>query len=80
MSDAGEISDKDKFEKVKHKVPEKYHEALKNCADNWDQCMIPLKGAKEFCDYIKYVNSLKFQEEPNYLLRGRYSDIGLLCR
>ena len=53
MSDAGEISDKDKFEKVKHKVPEKYHEALKNCADNWDQCMIPLKGAKEFCDYIK---------------------------
>ena len=21
----------------------------------------------EFCDYIKYVKSLKFQEEPNYL-------------
>ena len=34
MSDAGEISDKDKFEKVKHKVPEKYHESLKNCAEN----------------------------------------------
>ena len=53
MSDAGEISDKDKFEKVKHKVPEKYHESLKNCAENWDDCMVPLKGAKEFCDYLK---------------------------
>ena len=52
-SDAGEISDKDKFEKVKHKVPEKYHESLRQCAENWDLCMTPLKGAKEFCDYLK---------------------------
>ena len=52
-SDAGEISDKDKFEKVKHKVPEKYHESLRLCAENWDYCMTPLKGAKEFCDYLK---------------------------
>ena len=53
MSDNGDISDKDKFEKVKHRVPEKYHESLKKCVDNWDLCMVPLKGAKEFCDYIK---------------------------
>ena len=52
-SDAGEISDKDKFERVKHKVPEKYHESLRQCAENWDLCMTPLKGAKDFCDYLK---------------------------
>ena len=28
LADAGKISDKDKFDKVKHKVPEKYHPAL----------------------------------------------------
>ena len=53
MSDAGEISDKDKFDKVKDKVPQQYHETLKNVAENWDMCMTPLDGAKEFCDYIK---------------------------
>ena len=53
MCDAGEISHKDLFEKTKHKLPEKYHQALKNCAENWDICMQPLDGAKNFCDYIK---------------------------
>ena len=53
LADAGKISDKDKFDKVKHKVPEKYHAALKNCAENFDICFKPLDGANEFCDYIK---------------------------
>ena len=55
MCDAGEISHKDLFEKTKHKLPEKYHQALKNCAENWDICMQPLDGAKNFCDYHKYL-------------------------
>ena len=53
MGDKGEISDKDLYEKVKHKVPEKYHETLKNVADNWDICIVPLDGTKQFCDYLK---------------------------
>ena len=53
MGDRGDIKDKDRFDMVKNRVPEKYHAALKNCADRWDVCMTPLKGAKEFCELIK---------------------------
>ena len=53
MGDRGDIKDKDRFDIVKNRVPEKYHAALKNCADRWDICMTPLKGAKEFCEQIK---------------------------
>lgn len=53
MADKGEIKDKDRFDLVKTRVPEKYHEALKNCADRWDICMDPLDGAEDFCRYAK---------------------------
>jgi len=53
MGDKGEIKDKDRFDMVKVRVPEKYHPALKACADNWDICMTPLDGAKEFCEAVK---------------------------
>ena len=53
LGDKGEIKDKDRFDLVKGRVPEKYHEALRNCADHWDICMTPLQGAREFCEYIK---------------------------
>lgn len=53
MGDRGDIKDKDRFELVKGRVPEKYHAALKNCADNWDICMNPLEGAREFCESVK---------------------------
>lgn len=51
--DKGEISDRDRFDLVKGRVPVQYHEALKNCADKWDICMTPLDGAREFCEYVK---------------------------
>lgn len=51
--DLGLISDDDMFRCVKERVPEKYHTALKNCIENWDICMSPIEGAREFCDYIK---------------------------
>ena len=38
---------------MKVRVPERFHAALKNCADNWTICMDPLDGAKEFCEYCK---------------------------
>ncbi|MBP5653913.1 MAG: HAD family phosphatase [Clostridiales bacterium] len=53
LGDKGEIKDKDRFDLVKVRVPEKYHDALKNCADNWDICMVPLPGAREFCEKVK---------------------------
>ena len=53
LGDRGDIKDKDRFDLVKVRVPEKYHEALKNCALHWDICMDPLEGAKEFCETVK---------------------------
>ena len=53
MADRGDIKDKDRYDLVKKRVPEKYHEALKNCALHWDICMDPLEGAKEFCETVK---------------------------
>lgn len=53
MGDRGDIKDSDRFDLVKVRVPEKYHEALKNCAYKWDLCMKPLPGAREFCETVK---------------------------
>ena len=53
LGDRGDIKDKDRFDLVKARVPEKYHEALRNCCDHWDICMEPLDGAREFCEYVK---------------------------
>lgn len=53
MGDKGEIRDRDRFNLIKDRVPEKYHKALRDCADKWDVCMIPLPGAREFCEYVK---------------------------
>ena len=53
MGDRGDIKDKDRYDLVKKRVPEKYHEALKNCALHWDICMDPIDGAREFCETVK---------------------------
>lgn len=53
MGDRGEISDGDRYGLVKPRVPEKYHDALKKCAANWDICMTPVDGALDFCGYVK---------------------------
>lgn len=53
MGDKGDIKDKDRFDLVKVRVPEKYHEALRKCADKWTICMYPLNGAREFCEKVK---------------------------
>lgn len=53
MGDKGDIKDKDRFDLVKGRVPEKYHDTLRKCADNWGICMVPLNGAREFCERIK---------------------------
>ena len=53
MGDRGDIKDKDRFDLVKGRVPEQYHKALKDCADKWDICMLPLEGAERFCKTLR---------------------------
>ena len=53
LGDKGDIKDCERYDLVKVRVPEKYHEALRNCAFKWDICMDPLPGAREFCKSAK---------------------------
>lgn len=53
LGDKGVIKDADRYDLVKKRVPEAYHEVLRNCAMHWDVCMKPLPGAKEFCEYVR---------------------------
>ena len=53
MGDRGDIKDKERYDLVKVRVPERFHPALKECADRWSICMKPIKGAREFCETIK---------------------------
>lgn len=53
MGDKGDIKDRERYDLVKVRVPEKHREALRNCAFKWDLCMKPLPGAEEFCRTVK---------------------------
>lgn len=53
MGDRGEIRDKDRYDYVKERVPREHWEALKRCANEWAVCMVPLPGAKDFCEFVK---------------------------
>lgn len=49
MGDLGLVTDRGRYDLVKARVPEKYHAELKHCVDEWDICMTPVTGAREFC-------------------------------
>ena len=53
MGDRGDITNAERFDLVKKRVPEKLHEKLRKCVENWDMCMLPVKGAGEFMAYVK---------------------------
>lgn len=53
MADRGIISDRDRYDIVKKRVPVEYHTALKNCCYHWEDCMVPLPNAKEFVQCCK---------------------------
>ena len=53
QGDLGEINNAERFEGVSKRVPEIMHRKLKECVDNWDICMLPMDGAKEFCELAK---------------------------
>lgn len=53
MGDLGEVTDAGRYDLVKERVPEIYHEALKKCCDEWDICMTPVDGARDFCHKMR---------------------------
>ena len=51
--DLGNISVDKAYESIKQRIPEEYHTDLRKCIDGWDVCMVPVEGAKEFCEAVK---------------------------
>ena len=51
--DLGNITNEEKYERIRARIPQPMHEALKRCVYEWDICMKPLPGAKEFCTVMK---------------------------
>ena len=49
MGDRGEITNEQRYDLVKERLPEELHPKLKECVAQWDICMLPIAGAKEFC-------------------------------
>ena len=51
--DLGNISVDEVYESIKQRISEDFHADLRKCIDGWDICMMPVEGAKEFCEYTK---------------------------
>ncbi len=49
MGDAGEITNEERYELVKTRLPERVHPALKRVLEHWWECMLPMAGALSFC-------------------------------
>lgn len=53
MGDYGRITNSERYDSVKERLPKELHYKLKQCVENWDICMVPIKGAQGFCKYVK---------------------------
>lgn len=53
MGDEGKITNGQRYELVKERVPERLHQTLKLIVENWDMCMEPVEGAQEFYKLVK---------------------------
>lgn len=53
QGDLGIIKNSERFDGVSKRVPSRLHPALRECVENWDICMVPVKGAVNFCREIK---------------------------
>lgn len=49
MGDRGNITNEQRYDLVKERLPRELHPKLKECVLHWDICMKPIDGAKEFC-------------------------------
>ena len=53
MGDEGIITNGQRYELVKERIPERLHQTLKLVVENWDMCMEPVTGALEFYKLVK---------------------------
>ncbi len=53
QGDLGLISREEEYERICERVPESLHDELKKCVYEWDICMTPVAGARDFCMYVK---------------------------
>ncbi|MBR5598040.1 MAG: HAD family phosphatase [Lachnospiraceae bacterium] len=53
MGDEGKITNGQRYELVKERIPERLHRTLKLVVENWDMCMEPVEGALEFYAWAK---------------------------
>lgn len=53
MGDYGQITNSERYDRIKERIPQFLHNKLKECVDNWDICMVPIEGAQEFCGKVK---------------------------
>lgn len=51
--DCAKITYEEAYDNISKRIDVKYHKALKSCIDNWDICMVPVKGACEFVKNVK---------------------------
>lgn len=53
MGDEGKITNGQRYELVKERVPKNLHRTLKLIVENWEMCMEPVEGAREFYQLVK---------------------------
>lgn len=53
LGDLGLITNEDKYERIRMRIPESMHPALKRCVYEWSVCMKPIPGAFAFCEYAR---------------------------
>ncbi len=53
MGDEGIITNEERYERIRPRIPKRLHEQFKKCVEGWDRCLIPVPGADEFCRRVK---------------------------
>ena len=53
MGDEGTITNGQRYELVKIRVPKRLHRTLKLVVENWEMCMKPVEGALDFYQLVK---------------------------
>ncbi|MBQ3104277.1 MAG: HAD family phosphatase [Lachnospiraceae bacterium] len=53
LGDRGIITNAQRYDGVKERLPESLHPALKRCVEGWIMCIAPNPGAEEFCLSMK---------------------------
>lgn len=53
MGDEGLITNEERYDRILPRIPERLHEAFKQCVEGWDMCLTPVPGAEEFCEKVR---------------------------